>query len=372
MYRTCQSRLCEDNAGHFCYEEIGLKFLVRRIPVLLAALSAVVVGAACTSVGPAAPDTLRDRVAPLFGTVAAVQPAELQPLQVQLGRAIFWDVRLSLDGKTTCASCHAAADWSSDRRTRSINAKGQPTTLHSQPIFMSQDQSALRWYGDRRDGAHQAERSITGSMGLPDTKAMVSLMQQLGYEPAFRASFPAAAEPLSAAHYAQAVAAYQKTLRTPAPFDAFLAGDARALTAQQRRGLNKFVDNGCAGCHSGALLGGQAVQKFGIVKPYWQATGSADPDQGRFNATKKEEDRYVFRVAMLRNVARTAPYFHDGSVATLEQAIRVMAEVQLGRELGGDDVRDIAAFLESLTGPVPVHYAPPPGAMATFVAGLGR
>jgi cytochrome c peroxidase len=304
-------------------------------------------------------EPLRQSANTLFGRVEPVSAKEASSPTAVLGRMVFWDTRLSLDGKTACASCHAAIDWSSDRRLLSINAKGQPTTLHSQPIFMSQDQTSLRWYGDRRDGAHQAERSITGSMGMPDTGAMVVLMRRLGYEAEFRRAFPDRAEPLTAANYARALADYQRSLRTPAPFDDFLAGNGRALTVQQLRGLQKFKDNGCVACHAGPLLGGNALHKFGIVKDYWLATGSEKPDAGRFNTTRNEADRYVFRVPMLRNVARTAPYFHDGSVATLDRAIRVMAEVQLGRTLADDDVRDIAAFLESLTGPIPAHYAPP-------------
>jgi cytochrome c peroxidase len=321
---------------------------------------AVLAMVGCAAVDDPGVAPLRERAAALFGAVQPVQASEVETPTVQLGRAIFWDTRLSLDGKTACASCHAASDWSSDSRKLSINAKGQPTTLHSQPIFMSQDQSSLRWYGDRRDGAHQAERSITGSMGMPDTASMVELMRRFGYEALFRAAYPDQAQPLTAANYARALADYQRTLRTPAPFDAFLAGNTGALSVQQLRGLQKFSDNGCVACHGGALLGGNALHKFGIVKDYWLATGSDKPDAGRFNATRMESDRYVFRVPMLRNVARTAPYFHDGSVATLEQAIRVMAEVQLGRVLPDDDVRDIAAFLESLTGAIPAHYAPPP------------
>jgi cytochrome c peroxidase len=258
-----------------------------------------------------------------------------------------------------CASCHTREAWSSDARRLSVNAKGEPTTLHSQPMFMAQDQPVLRWHGDRRDGTHQAERSITGSMGMPTAAEMVPLLRRFGYEAGFAAAFAGEADPVTPANYARALAVYQRTLRTPAPFDAFLAGESRALNPQQRAGLQKFVANGCVGCHSGPLLGGQTLQKFGVVKDYWLATGSAPVDQGRFSVTKNEDDRFVFRVAMLRNVAKTAPYFHDGSVDTLERAVRVMAEVQLGRQLAERDVEDIVAFLGSLTGPIPDHYAPP-------------
>ena len=132
------------------------------------------------------------------------------------------------------------------------------------------------------------------------------------------------------------------------------------MTERQKAGLKKFIDLGCAACHDGPMVGGTQLRKFGRNKDYWTETGSAKPDVGRFAITKKEEDKYVFRVAMLRNVARTAPYFHDGSVDSLDRAVRVMGTVQLGKSLDDATVALLTAFLESLTGAVPEHYAPPP------------
>jgi len=131
------------------------------------------------------------------------------------------------------------------------------------------------------------------------------------------------------------------------------------LSARQKDGLRAFIANGCAGCHNGQLLGGTTMQKFGLVKNYWLETGSTKIDEGRYAVTKKEEDRYVFRVPMLRNIAKTAPYFHDGSIDRLDHAVKIMASVQLGRTLDESTTAAIVAFLESLTGDVPSHYAPP-------------
>lgn len=333
--------------------------LFLRFTCLLAALSIAPNAGAQRPPSDIGSADLRSRAAALFGTVLPVSQTEVDAPQATLGRALFWDERLSLDGKTACASCHTRAAWSADSRRLSITAKGQPTTLHSQPMFMAQDQSSLRWYGDRKDGSHQAERSITGSMGFAATQEMVPLLHKLGYGGAFSKAFAAEADPVTPANYARALAVYQRSLRTPAPFDAFLRGADDALSAQQRVGLQKFVETGCVGCHNGPLLGGNSMQKFGLVKDYWLATGSNPPDLGRYTVTKKEEDRYMFRVPMLRNISKTAPYFHDGSVATLEGAVRVMAEVQLGRRLNDADVADIVAFLGSLTGSLPAHYAAP-------------
>lgn len=152
---------------------------------------------------------------------------------------------------------------------------------------------------------------------------------------------------------------FQRTLITPAPLDEYLKGNDAALTSQQKIGLRAFVEAGCAGCHSGPLVGGTSYRKFGIVRDYWLATQSKNPDSGRFAITQNETDKYVFRVSSLRNVAKTAPYFHDGSVEQLSEAVRIMASVQLGRELELADTEAIVAFLEALTGPVPANFSPP-------------
>jgi cytochrome c peroxidase len=304
-----------------------------------------------------AQDALRQDALKLFGRLEAPAAAALASPEIELGRALFWDTRISLDGKTACASCHL--DHGADSRKASIDAKGLPTSRHSPTVFNSIGQPTLRWLGDRKTGADQAEGSMTGSMGFASKKAALEKLAELQYAAAFRKAYPDEAEPMNAKNYGRAIAAYEATLSTPAPFDRFLAGDDKALTERQKAGLRTFMSTGCTACHNGTLLGGTLMQKFGLVRDYWLETGSAKPDVGLFAVTKKEEDRYVFRVPMLRNVAKTAPYFHDGSVDTLDRAVRVMGAVQLGRTLDDATTASIVAFLESLTGEVPAHYAPP-------------
>jgi len=307
--------------------------------------------------GASADEPLRREAAALFGAIKA-STAAASP-EAELGRALFWDTRLSLDGKTACASCHFARDWGADRRPLSPDARGALTSRHSPTVFNSTAQPMLRWLGDRKSAADQAEGSLSGSLGFSSREAALAKMNELKYAPAFRAAFPQDAEPLSTRNYGRALAAYQATLTTPAAFDRFLSGDDGALTQRQKAGLRAFIVMGCAHCHNGPNLGGTTLQKFGPAKEYWLETGSQKIDQGRFSATKKEEDRYVFRVPMLRNVAKTAPYFHDGSVERLDRAVRAMASVQLGRELDDTAVAEIVSFLEALTGEVPSNYAPP-------------
>jgi cytochrome c peroxidase len=302
---------------------------------------------------------LREQAAALFGILKAIPDSRLSAPDVTLGRALFWDVRLSLDGKIACATCHLPEDWGADRRPFSTDAKGKKTARNSQTVFNAVLQPSLRWTGDRKSGAHQAEKSLTGSMGLAKAEAVVPLLKELGYEKPFLVAFPKADEPVSPANYAAAIQAYESTLITPAPFDRYLGGDANALDARQKAGLKAFIGSGCADCHQGPSLGGGKNETFGVVKEYWAATKSDKKDLGLFEATKKEEDRNIFRVSPLRNIAKTGPYFHDGSVADLKSAIQVMAEVQLGDRLGDEDASAIGSFLESLTGKVPKHYAAP-------------
>ena len=307
-------------------------------------------------------DELRTSAHNLFGTVSAATTEEVNDSKAVLGQALFWDIRLSFDGKTACASCHFRANWGADSRSLSINARGSLTSRHAQTVFNSQDaQVGLRWLGDRPSGADQAMGSITGSMGFANRDEIILLLIQNGYSDLFKVAFPGDPDPVSAANYGQALEAYQKTLRTPAAFDQWLGGDDSAMSGLQVRGLQRFISTGCAGCHNGPLLGGNTLQRFGIAGDYWERTGSQKIDTGLMTVTKNEKDRNVFRVQPLRNVAGTSPYFHDGSVADLKMATDIMARVQLGKVLGDEVLDELVAFQQALTGAVPQNFAPPEG-----------
>jgi cytochrome c peroxidase len=318
------------------------------------------------------PAALRETAGRLLGAVRATTEVEIDSPQARLGRALFWDIRLSGNGEVACASCHYRENWGSDSRPKSVDARGRPTGRQSQTVFHAMEASGLRWLADRANGAAQAESSITGSMGFARAGDIVPVLHRLGYAEGFRAAFPDRADPVTPAGYAAALQAYQETLRTPAPFDRWLAGEEAALTPAQRRGLLRFVETGCAGCHDGPLLGGRLMQRFGVVEEYWRQTGSASVDQGLASVTRQEADRFVFRVPLLRNVARTPPYFHDGSVADLAEATRIMARVQLGQELDATAVAEIVVFLEALTGELPAHFSPPPGVPFELPPGVAR
>ena len=194
-------------------------------------------------------------------------------------------------------------------------------------------------------------------VGMPSAAYLEErLRNNSEYRALFDRAYPGVQESLSFEHVAHAIAAFERTLITPSRFDHFLNGAEDALNEQEKRGLSLFVDLSCIKCHSGNTLGGNIFQKFGLVGYYWDYTKSTAIDEGLYARTGNPTDKYVFKVPSLRNVEKTAPYFHDGSVDTLEEAIRIMAKIQLGMELSPAEVEDIKAFLSTLTGAVPAAY----------------
>ncbi|HZE75596.1 MAG TPA: cytochrome c peroxidase [Gemmatimonadales bacterium] len=282
--------------------------------------------------------------------------------RVTLGRALFFDPRVSLDGTVSCSRCHQPALYGTDGLALPIGVQSRVNPRNAPTVLNAALQFVEHWRGDRTSVEDQATRALIGppSFGLPDYATAVARLKTLGYESQFRSAFPGDSQPVTAENWGKAIGAYERTLVTPSPFDAFLAGDPAALDPPAKAGLQKFIGFGCTSCHNGVGVGGGLYQKFGLVKPYWTATGSAHVDQGRADVTHNSADQYVFKVPSLRNVAMTPPYFHDGSVATLSAAVHVMGEVQLGRQLAAADVDDLAAFLRSLTGPLPDQFVQAP------------
>jgi cytochrome c peroxidase len=282
--------------------------------------------------------------------------------RVMLGRMLFFDPRLTADGNVSCATCHQPALYGTDARPTSIGVKQRPHPRNAPTILNAALAFVNHWRGDRESVEDQAEQALTSPItsGLEERDVVDRLGRIGGYAPLFEAAFPKDPHPITVKTIAVAIAAYERTLVTPSRFDAYLAGNVVALSLAAQVGLQTFIKTGCATCHSGVGIGGGMYQKFGIVEDYWTATGSPTIDRGRADVTKDPADLYVFRVPSLRNVAMTAPYFHDGSVATLPDAVRVMARVQLGKKLNDSEVNSIVAFLESLTGDLPPAFATAP------------
>ena len=281
---------------------------------------------------------------------------------VSLGRRLFFETRVSADGKVSCSHCHQPSLYGTDRLPKSFGVFGKVNPRNAPTVFNAALQFKQHWRGDRESVEDQAEQALLGptSFGNPDYSAAVAKLKAIpGYPELFAKAFPGDKDPVSQKNWANAIGSYERTLLTPSKFDAFLAGNAEALSALERAGLRKFINIGCANCHNGVGVGGASFQKFGGFQDYWKETGGAQPDRGRADVTKNDEDLYVFKVPSLRNVAKTGPYFHDGSVAELPRAVRIMAKVQLGVDLADKDVNAIVAFLGSLTGSVPANFSAP-------------
>jgi cytochrome c peroxidase len=282
----------------------------------------------------------------------------LTDAKVALGKALYYDNRLSQDGTISCNSCHDLATFGVDNEPTSDGVGGQVGDRNSPTVLNAAFHQSQFWDGRAKDVEEQAGMPILNpvEMAIPSKEFLVDRLSATeDYPPMFAAAFPDQAEPLTYRNIEKALGAFERTLITPSRFDAYLEGDQEALTQEELAGLEKFIQLNCTSCHNGVNIGAYSFQKFGLTGNYWEHTGSEKIDEGRFALTADESDKFVFRVASLRNVAETAPYFHDGSVESLDEAIRIMVTVQLGVDLTDEEVENLAAFLRSLTGEVPAE-----------------
>lgn len=276
---------------------------------------------------------------------------------VALGRALWFDPRLSRDGTIACNTCHPLDRGGADGLRASPGVGGRTGRRNTPTVLNAAGAFSQFWDGRATTLEEQARGPLFAPVEMAAEPAMVEarLRAVSGYQPLFDKAFPGDAKPVSVDHVVAAIAAFERRLATPGRWDRFLQGDHDALTPREREGLKVFTNVGCMVCHTGPLLGGSSYQKAGAVEP-WPSTA----DLGRFEVTKDPADRYLFKVPTLRNVARTAPYFHDGSAATLPDAIRMMGRHQLGLELSEDEVDAIGAWLGALSGDLPASLVVPP------------
>jgi len=343
-----------------------------KTEVLLAGAAAVAAIFTCVVSADDSQQALLERARQLFKPLPADASTPERPLtaeRVALGKALFFEPRVSSDGAVSCAKCHQPTLQGTDALPTSIGNHGKVLPRNAPTVFNTALQFVQHYGGNRKDVEEQAVKALISPLayGNADYAAAEAKLRAIpGYRLMFEKAFPGEAEPMNGENWGKAIGAYERVLLTPAPFDRYLAGDTNALKPQAQRGLDKFISFGCAGCHNGVTVGGQMFQKFGVTQDYWTLTGSKEVelfkgrDKGRFQDTKSEADAFIFKVQQLRNVAVTPPYFHDGSVAELKDAVRIMAKLQLGRDLSADEIADIVAFLESLTGEVPAEFANAP------------
>jgi cytochrome c peroxidase len=294
----------------------------------------------------------------IFGPLPQVIVSEKNPItpeKVKLGQMLFYETRISVDGTVSCARCHPIGLYAADGLRKSIGNNCKVNPRNAPTLFNAAGQISEHWIGNRADVEDQAKQSVIGppSFGMPSYEAVENRIKEIrGYKELFKEAFPADTNPVTVDNFAKAVGAFERTLVTPSRFDAFLKGKTAALSGREKTGLRTYIGVGCMTCHFGPYLGGQLYQKFGVLEPYWKYTKSEPIDEGRYQVTKNEADQYVFKVPIHRNVAKTPPYFHDGSADKLEDAVWIMGKIQLGKDLSKSQVEEIVTFLKSLTGKI--------------------
>ncbi len=276
----------------------------------------------------------------------------LDPEKIQLGRSLFFDPRLSRDNSISCASCHHLKKGGSDNQRFSTGVGGVTGKINAPTVYNTHLNLAQFWDGR----AHNLIEQVSGPVENPLEMASSwpEIIQKLSQDKSFIKRYQSVYNgKLKAKNLITSIAEFEKSLTTlNAPFDRFLAGDNNAISEQAKKGYAIFKSYGCTACHQGANIGGNMYQKMGVMADYFAERGSAitESDLGRYNVTKDNYDKYTFKVPSLRLVVLTAPYFHDGSVETLESAINKMARYQLGREISAADVQLVIAFLKTLVG----------------------
>ncbi|VVN99829.1 cytochrome-c peroxidase [Pseudomonas fluorescens] len=273
------------------------------------------------------------------------------PRRVELGRQLFNDTRLSVNNRVSCASCHLLEKGGADDKRFSIGFDGKPLTINTPSVLNASLNFRQFWNGRANTLESQSHEVVQSpnEMGSNWPHVVQTLSADPTYHTTFAAAYP---DGVTAANMQNALATYERTLLSRnSRFDQYLLGDTDILTRDEKYGYQRFKEYGCIACHQGVNIGGNMFQKFGVMGDYFQARGNpTESDLGRYLVTRDEEDRNVFKVPSLRNVAVTAPYFHDGSARTLEDAVDVMFKYQLGRIPSEKDKALITQFLKTLTG----------------------
>ena len=269
---------------------------------------------------------------------------------VRLGRELYFEKRLSKNGTQSCNTCHVVDGGGAgvDNEATSPGAFGKRGDRNSPTTFNAALHLAQFWDGRAPDLMEQAKGPILNPVEMAmssEPEVLERLKTDKAYPAKFKSAFGGESDPINYENVAKAIAAFERTLLTRDRFDDFLKGQDQALTTTELKGLNTFLTTGCTACHTGPLLGGNTYQKMGLIKPYANQT-----DVGRAAVTKDDDDKFKFKVPTLRNIAATHPYFHDGKISTLHEAVRTMANLQLGVQLTPEQEADLVAFLQTLTG----------------------
>jgi cytochrome c peroxidase len=336
--------------------------ITRKLAGMLAGLA--LVSAGCKGAGREAAVKVDSTQLVLFaampGQMGSLSGNVLTAPKVDLGRALFYEARLSAGNDLSCNSCHRLDAYGADTGAVSIGHQGKKGARNSPTVYNAAGQVAQFWDGRAADVEEQAKGPILNpvEMAMPSGPAVIArLRRDPAYRRMFAAAFPGERDPVTYDNLGRAIGAFERQLVTPARWDDFLNGHDSALTNAEKAGFNTFASVGCAGCHSGVWVGGMMYQRAGLVRSWPDTT-----DFGRMAVTHQPSDRMVFKVPSLRNIEHTAPYFHNGAVRSLDTAVVWMARHQLGKELSAQQVTQIVTWLRALSGPLPTQYIARPAA----------
>jgi cytochrome c peroxidase len=365
-----------NTADYFCKKEIIMKNLFLFFLVVTVILSACEESpekkalkekAARTAESNILEQEIGEKARAIFKAMPAVaENAEnkITPEKVKLGKILYFDTQLSNDNTQSCNTCHDLGKFGVDNLQFSIGVDGKPGTRNSPTVINAALHTTQFWDGRSPDVEDQAGGPILNpvEMDMPNERAVVDRIQKSDmYQKLFAQAFPSAKNPITFKNITLAIGAFERTLIFPSRFDDYIKGKATALTLEEKKGLKEFMDAQCTTCHIGSLLGGNMFQKFGLMGNYRDFTGNKEnTDQGRYEETKQENDKDMFKVPSLRNAAETGPYFHDGSVKTLDEAIHIMSMINFKKELSDDQINSIKTFISALSTPVPEEIAKMP------------
>ena len=294
-----------------------------------------------------------------FKSISTVQYANIPQNKIDLGKKLYFDATLSKNGTISCNSCHNLATYGVDNKSFSLGDTKELGGRNSPSVIYASLHAMQFWDGRAKDVEEQAGGPLLNPVehSIPSKEYLENKLRAIPeYQVLFKKVYSTDKEPITFENISNAIAAFERQLNPKSKFDEYLDGDESALTEQEKNGLTAFVDNGCITCHSGVAIGGQLMQKFGLYGDYASLTKSKKTDKGLFDRTHKEGDQFLFKVPSLRNVEKTAPYFHDGSVASLKESIKIMGKLQVNKDLSEADLNDIEAYLKTLTADVDAKY----------------
>jgi cytochrome c peroxidase len=332
----------------------------RQVAFIVALASAVLLlFASCTGTKPSV--EVEAAKLQVFKTLPAVMESAGNPVteeKVTLGRMLYYEPRLSKGHDISCNTCHLLNKYGVDEGPVSVGHKGQKGNRNAPTVYNAAGHFVQFWDGRAATIEDQAKGPVLNpvEMAMPNEKQALTVLKSIPeYVQLFQKAFPGEKDPVTYDNMAKAIGAFERKLVTASRWDKFLAGDQAALTDVEKAGLNNYLEAGCQTCHNGVYLGGSIFQKLGAVVP-WENTS----DLGRFAVTKQEPDKMMFKVPSLRNIEKTGPYYHDGSIRTLDEAVVQMGEHQLGKELKPEEIASIVTFLKALTGELPADYIKQP------------